>query len=123
MNFDLLFTIAFIMLCLDSIYLSLVSNHFGVLMKKIQGSELKVKTLPAIFCYLFLIFSIYYFIFEKKNSDIDSFYLGFVIYGVYELTNMAIITDWTWKTVFLDTVWGGILFFLTSIIVRKIHTS
>lgn len=123
MNFALLFTIAFIMLCLDSIYLSLVSNHFGVLMRKIQGSELKVKTLPAIFCYLFLIFSIYYFIFEKKNSDIDSFYLGFVIYGVYELTNMAIITDWTWKTVFLDTVWGGILFFLTSIMVRKIHTS
>jgi len=123
MNFALLFTIAFIMLCLDSIYLSLVSNHFGVLMKKIQGSEIKVKILPAIFCYLFLIFSIYYFIFEKKNTDLDSFYLGFVIYGVYELTNMAIITDWTWKTVFLDTIWGGILFFLTSIMVRKIHTS
>ena len=121
MNFALLFTIAFIMLCLDSIYLSLVSNHFGVLMNKIQGSELKVKLLPAICCYLFLIFSIYYFIFQKKNSDLDSFYLGLLIYGVYEMTNMAIITGWTWNTVFLDTIWGGILFFLTSIMVRKIH--
>jgi len=38
------------------------------------------------------------------------FGLGIFVYGVYELTNRAIFKNWEWKTVVLDTLWGGILF-------------
>ena len=40
----------------------------------------------------------------------DAFLLGLVIYGIYEFTNKAILTKWTYTTVVMDTVWGGILF-------------
>lgn len=34
--------------------------------------------------------------------------LGFVIYGVYNLTNLAAISHWTPKLAFIDTLWGTI---------------
>ena len=44
----------------------------------------------------------------------DAFLLGIVIYGVYESTNYAILKNWNIKAVALDTLWGGILFALTT---------
>ena len=37
---------------------------------------------------------------------------GIVTYGTYNLTNMATITGWSSKVVFVDMFWGG---FLTSV--------
>ena len=35
-------------------------------------------------------------------------------------TNKAIITNWKWETVILDTIWGGVLFSLVKIIFDKL---
>ena len=48
-----------------------------------------------------------------------AFLLGLVIYGVYEGTNYAIIDGWKPWAVALDTIWGGILFALTTWILYK----
>jgi uncharacterized membrane protein len=45
---------------------------------------------------------------------------GLVIYATYELTNMALLKNWSWITVILDTAWGSILFGLTTAIVYKL---
>jgi uncharacterized membrane protein len=37
-----------------------------------------------------------------------------MVYGVYELTSYAIVKDWTIGTVFIDTLWGGILLAATT---------
>ena len=55
-----------------------------------------------------------YFIIDKKKSIADAFLLGIVIYGVYESTNYAILDKWNTKAVAMDTLWGGILFALTT---------
>ena len=34
---------------------------------------------------------------------------GFVAYGTYNLTNMAVITNWSPKIVLIDMLWGGFL--------------
>ena len=51
----------------------------------------------------------------EADSIIKSIYLGFVFglvaYGTYNLTNMAILKDWSAKVTFVDMFWGG---FLTS---------
>ena len=60
------------------------------------------------------IFGINYFIIKPKRSISDAFLLGLVIYGTYETTNWAIFTKWSVKTVIIDTLWGGILFALTT---------
>ena len=34
---------------------------------------------------------------------------GIVAYGTYNLTNMAIIKNWSSNIVWIDMIWGGIL--------------
>ena len=62
-----------------------------------------------------------YFIIIPKKSHIDAFVLGLVIYGVYEGTNYAILKKWPLKIVIMDTLWGGILFALTSFFVNSLN--
>ena len=40
---------------------------------------------------------------------INAFVFGLVAYGTYNLTNMATITGWSSKVVFVDMFWGGFL--------------
>ena len=91
-----------------------MSNNFQNMIKKIQGSPLKMKIIPTIFCYIILISSLYYFIIYKKGSYLDAFLLGFFIYGVYETTNMAIFKDWSPSVGLIDLTWGGFLFLITT---------
>ncbi len=98
---------------IDSIYLYLMSNKFKIIIKNIQGSDIKMRLIPTIFCYIFLIFSLYYFIVSKKASILTAFLLGICIYGVFETTNLAIFKKWDPIVSIIDTIWGGILFTIT----------
>jgi uncharacterized membrane protein len=69
-----------------------------------------------ILCYLFLIAGINYFIIMPKRSVFDAFLLGIVIYGVYETTNFTLLNKWPLNIAIIDTLWGGILFALTTYI-------
>ena len=57
---------------------------------------------------------------SKKQKLIDALILGLVIYGVFETTNLAIFDNWLKEAVIIDTVWGSILFTLTTIITLKL---
>ena len=109
-----------VILILDYLYLSTVSSKYSNMLAKIQGSPLKMKLSGAILCYILLVFIIKYFIINNKKSIKEAFLLGFVIYGVYELTNYAIINDWEIWAVITDTLWGGILFASTTYLTYKI---
>ena len=49
----------------------------------------------------------------EPDSLTKSIYLGFVFglvaYGTYNLTNMAVLKDWSPTVVFVDMFWGGFL--------------
>jgi uncharacterized membrane protein len=115
--------IAIIMLVIDSIYLTLIKGFFNKQIKTIQGSDIKLNYLGAAICYPIMIFGLYYFIIKNKKNYKnnyqmirDAIILGWVIYGVYESTNLAVFKKWDLKTVFVDGIWGGILFGLTTYI-------
>ena len=103
-----------IILLLDSVYLNLFSKFFNNLINNIQGSKIKLRFLGALLCYIILIFGLNYFIIQPRKSVLDAFILGFIIYGVYETTNYAIIDKWSIYAVFIDSIWGAILFSLTT---------
>ena len=67
---------------------------------------------------IYLNFISNYFIIKPNRSVQDAFLLGLIIYGVFETTNMALFSKWSWLTVLIDTIWGGILFALTTFIVK-----
>ena len=115
--------IAIIMLVIDSIYLTLIKGFLNKQIKTIQGSDIKLNYLGTAICYPIMIFGLYYFIIKNKknyknNYQIvrDAVILGWVIYGVYESTNLAVFKKWDLKTVLVDGIWGGILFGLTTYI-------
>jgi uncharacterized membrane protein len=119
--FDFAFLIsAIVFVILDYLYLGLMKGYFEKQVQLVQGSPLKVNLLGAIICYIFLITGLNYFIIKPNRSIKDAFLFGLVIYAVYETTNVALFTKWSWLTVIMDSLWGGVLFALTTLIVSKI---
>ena len=116
-NFKLLIT-AIVFVIIESIYLNLIKNYFSNQIISVQGSPIKLNIPATILCYIFLIVGINYFIIKPNRSIQDAFLLGIVIYGVFETTNMALFAKWSWLTVIIDTLWGGILFGLTTYIIK-----
>jgi len=108
------------MLLLDSIYLYTFSEFFNNVVKKVQGSKLKINLLGATLCYIFLVLGLHYFIISRKKPLLDAFILGIVIYGVYETTTYALLENWSPLSIILDTFWGGVLFTLTTYVAYKL---
>jgi uncharacterized membrane protein len=108
-----------ILLGLDFIYLSLTKKYFNDQVQLVQGTPIKLNIIATIACYSLLSAGIFYFIIKKNFSYLESFYLGIFVYGVYDLTTMAILKNWKWNTVVMDTLWGGTLFVLVKFLFQK----
>lgn len=108
------------MMLLDSIYIYLTRTIYGDLIRSIQGTDLKIKLIPALLVYVFLVGGLYYFILLPKRPIIDAFILGLVIYAVFDLTNLAILDKWSYKIVIMDSLWGASLFAMTTFITYKL---
>jgi uncharacterized membrane protein len=110
-----------VFIALDSIYLTSMKQFFDNQVKSIQGSAIQMNLLAAVLCYISLVFGVYYFIIREKKSLFEAFLLGLVIYTVYEFTNWALFKNWKLTTVIMDSLWGAILFTLTTAIVYFIY--
>ena len=109
--------IAATVLALDFIAFKLyITAHFSKLIKRVQNSEMTINYFGAAICYFLITITIYFFVIKQNLSLFKAGLLGFLIYGIYETTNFAIIKNWTFLTVVIDSLWGGILFFLTAFI-------
>lgn len=113
-------TYAILLILIDSLYLSYISVPFGNMIKEIQGSVMKVKLFPAVVVYVSLVASWMVFIYpELKKRTLNetmlrSGLLGFFIYSVFDFTNMAVIKDYRLGLAIIDSLWGGILFSMTT---------
>ncbi len=105
-----------VLLSLDAVYLSTTKNFYGNLVGKIQKSKMQTNMFAVVACYIVLLFGFYSLIIHKRRTPLEAAILGFTIYGVFELTNYAIFKNWSIFAVILDTLWGTLLFYLTTII-------
>ena len=112
---------AIIFVILDGLYLNLIKGYFNKQVKAIQGTEIQINIIATGITYIFLIFGLNYFIIRNHKSVKDAAILGLVIYAVYEFTNLSILKNWFVTTTILDTLWGAILFGLTTGIVYKVQ--
>jgi hypothetical protein len=62
---------------------------------------------------------LHYFIIKENKSIKDAFILGLCTYGIYEFTNMALIKKWRSPIIYVDFIWGGILYALTTHIIQN----
>jgi len=103
-----------IMLVLDIIYLSTFGKPFVDQTVMIQKSPFELNYVGALASYLCLILGLNYFVILKQGSLQDAFVLGFVMYGVYDATNMALLKKWLPDLALMDTLWGALLMTATT---------
>jgi len=137
MNITDLIVLAGIVLALDAVFLTLSKGLFERQVMLVQGSALKVNIPSAALCYLLIVLGLYYFVLRhvivpnatSAAASIQTmrigdgvkaaFFLGVLVYGVYETTTLAILKNWDPMTAIIDTTWGGSLFALSTYLFYK----
>ena len=110
------------MVLIDIFYLSTIGKRiFLPMLAKIQRENVKFKMLPAVLCYIILVFALDYFIISENKSLLDAFIFGFCIYGVYETVNLATLKKWRFDAALIDTIWGGTLMSATTYLTYKMN--
>ena len=113
---------AIVFVVLDGIYLNLIKSSYNRQIKNVQGSEIKVNFIAVGITYIFLIFGLNYFIIKRNRPVSDAALLGFVIYGTYDFTNLSLFSNWSILLSIVDTMWGAVLFGLTTGIIYKLES-
>ena len=122
--------ISILALLLDIPYLIYTKDTFMDMIYRVQGGQsFNFRFIYLIPIYILIGIVIYYYVFSGLKVDkeyntneliIRAFLIGVCIYGIYNLTNYTLLTNWDFNFIFQDTLWGGILFTLTSLIANKI---
>jgi len=112
-----------LLISIDAIYLKLNSTFYKPILAL---NNYKVNYLPAFLSWFLIIASIQYFILlqihqmPKENIVWNVFkngaVLGFSMYGLYNLVNLATISNWSWKLLIGDTMWGSFITGFMSIL-------
>jgi uncharacterized membrane protein len=108
-------------ICLDILWIGFVAKDFLISLIKPyltidQMGQLVIRNHYAIGCWLLLSFGVYFFV-TKNSCPSDSLFtifqtgciFGFVVYGVYDLTNAALQLQWPVSMIIADTMWGSFL--------------
>ena len=113
--------LSIILLFIDIIYLTFLGGGpFMNMVSKIQNSEAKLNKVSAAFTYIMMIILMHQFVINKNFTNQKVFLLGFLTYGIFDFTNMAIFSEYDIFIAIQDTIWGGLFFMVTNIIFNKI---
>jgi len=132
-DIKIFFVIFGLFLLIDILVISLVNNKmYQKQFFRINKTKINIgfhTWLSALFAYLLLTLGLFYFIVKPQiqnikiqnnyphyfNIFIKGFIFGFIIYGIYNGTNMATINEWGIKEFIIDTLWGSLLSGVLSI--------
>jgi uncharacterized membrane protein len=118
---------------LETAWLSIMKNYFyDSAFAKFTKDKLEIRSYLAIaLLYVIIVFSLVWLvilpIIKEKPSLPHAFMrgaiFGIVVYGVYNLTNMATIKGYPWNLVIVDTAWGTCLFAILAIVFHVLKKS
>ena len=123
MNFYESIFALFIFTCLDIVFINLNGSSFMKQIKDVQKSPMgSINIIGAVGAYICLFIGLYWFILRERRSPLEAGILGAVINGTYEFTNYTFLKDWHIETVIKDTLWGFILWYVTTWITYRLFT-
>ena len=118
------------LLVLDVLWITLfMGPRYKVMIKNIQGSELKTNILYAFLAYTLMVIGLNHFVLPNINvknvkmSDCLSygFLFGLVVYGVYDFTIGAVLKKWDMMLAVMDILWGGFVYFISCYILKFLN--
>lgn len=105
-------------LIIDVVYFKLLGSTYG---------DIKItRYWAAALVYLLYPVAILFFVVRLCSPDVclrmmdlwRAFFFGLTVYGVYNLTNLATLPQWTIPMAIQDTLWGGLA---TCVIAQVLH--
>ena len=87
----------------------------GKMFQRIQGGPIQVIWWAAVIVYLALA----YLLLQTKEP-LEAFGLGVATYAVYDFTNLATLRGYEPWFAVMDSLWGGVLFYLARSFLNQI---
>ncbi len=117
---NLVVTIGIIFL-IDAFWINLIAGDFyadqlASIGRFSSDGAWNVRVVPGLLVYLCMALAVEFFVFRNgsvrglRSSVIHGAFLGFLIYGVYDFTNRAILENYPTAMVVIDVIWGSALF-------------
>lgn len=120
-------------LILDGVWLGVIMKKFNMNqlaeIGRIENGQFNVLIPAAVPVYFLMAFLVASFVLPKFNSTSSigevalwGAAMGFAVYGVFDLTNLAILKNYPVTFVFADMAWGTFAFAAASVITHKLTT-
>jgi uncharacterized membrane protein len=108
---------AVLFILLDLVWFYFVSSFFkdeiGSIARLTPEGKWDVRLAPAIMAYVLMGVGVAAFVYLNATSLLSAALLGglfgLIGYGLYDLTNLATLSDWTIRFTIVDMVWGTFL--------------
>lgn len=113
------YIVAFIlMFFIDIIFIHFIMKRFfNPMIYAIQGKELNIRYGYSIITYIAMFASFSYFVIYNNSSILTAFFLGITTYTIFDMTNVALFTNYDPAVAIIDILYGGLLYaFIASII-------
>jgi uncharacterized membrane protein len=111
-------TITVVMLVMDAVWLTATSAASRTLFASIQGRPLEIRWAAAAAVYALMIAAVWFFAVKPAADWVEAggrgAFLGFVMYGLYDLTNYATLANYTLGFALQDMAWGTTLFAIAA---------
>ncbi len=96
---------------LDAVWLTLTTSIYRNQLADILIPE--VRLLPSISYYLLQVLGIQIFVLPRARGVASAFAFGasfgIFTYATYDLTNWAVLKDWTYSITLMDVTWGAVV--------------
>lgn len=122
-------TLIFDFIWLGVIAKNLYISEIGSLLRKSSQGGMAPLIVPTVLVYIVIPLAIVLFAVPKAlgkplpEAFLWGALLGFFLYAVYDLTNLATLNNWSVKVVIIDMIWGAFLCGSVTAIISRIFSS
>jgi uncharacterized membrane protein len=113
------FLIFILFVILDLFYLNFYKTFYE---KHLNIQYSNIKIIPAILAWLFIVIAYYFSVQEPfENKYLRGLILAIGMYGVYNMTNLAILTSYSYELAIQDCIWGASLITIVTYVYSLTH--
>ncbi len=106
---------------LDFLWLNFVMSSFNARqlagIGRLNNGKFEILYGPAACAYILMAASVAFFVLPRVGSDgsvLSSWllgaFMGLIVYGIFDMTNMAVLKDYPWPFALADMAWGTFVY-------------
>jgi uncharacterized membrane protein len=103
-----------ILIALDLGFINLNKKMYEYTVINVQRVVMVPKYAGIFVAYFFILVILYWFILRQRRPIWEAALLGMAVNGIYESTNYTMFKKWPLDLAIIDTLWGGVLYGLTT---------